>query len=72
MSGISAIASKLRNLVKKTKIEPKKISVVYFDLDGTIDWPDNCNYKVLAVPKPMTEAEWEEACSDYYSDIESS
>ena len=70
MSGISAIASKLRNLVKKTKIVPKKISVVYFDLDGNIDWPENCNDRVLAVPKLMKVEEWEKACSDYYSAIE--
>ncbi|MFC1844829.1 hypothetical protein ACFLZ5_08575 [Thermodesulfobacteriota bacterium] len=72
MSGISAIASKLRSLVKKTKIEPRKVSVVYFDQDGNIDWPDNCNDYVLAVPKPMTEEEWEKAYSDYYKSIESS
>ena len=69
MSGLTAIASKLRSLVKKTKIEPKKVSVVYFDQDGIIDWPDNCNKGVLAVPKKMTEAEWEKACADY-SNIE--
>jgi hypothetical protein len=62
MAGLTAIASKLRNLVKKTKIEPKKVSVVYFDLDGNIDWPDNCNEGVLAVPKPMSHEEWEAYC----------
>ena len=69
MSGLSAIASKLRNLGKKTKPEIRKVSVVYFDRDGNIEWPDNCNKGVLAVPKPMTIEEWE-AYSDYYRSIE--
>ena len=63
MSGISAIASKLRNLGKKTKPEVKKVSVVFFDIDGTIDWPDNPADGVLLVPRPMTIKEWEEYCA---------
>jgi hypothetical protein len=59
MAGISALLSKLKNLQNKTKTDPKKVSVVYFGLDGKIEWPDNCNDGVLAVPKPMTMKEWE-------------
>jgi hypothetical protein len=64
MSGISAISSKLRSLGKKTRPEVKKVSVVYFDQDGNIDWPDNCNESgILLVPKPMTVEEWEAYCA---------
>jgi hypothetical protein len=63
MSGLTAIASKLRHLCKNTKPEIKKISVVYFDVDGTIAWPKNCNDGVLLVPKAMTCEEWENYCS---------
>ena len=69
MSGINAIASKLRNLCKKTKPEVKKVSVIFYDIDGTFVVPDNVNDGVLLVPKPMTVEEWEDYCSQ---EIESS
>jgi len=62
MSGINAIASKLRNLLKKTKPEIKKVSVIFYDIDGTFDVPENVNDGVLLVPKPMTMEEWELYC----------
>ena len=65
MSGLSAAQGKIRHLRKQSATVEKKhkVSVVYFDLDGTIDWPDNPNEGILLVPRPCrTPEEWEEQC----------
>jgi len=68
MSGISALKSKRKNLSNKTKVETPKVLVVYFVSKGKIEWPENFNDGVLAMPKMMTLEEWGNA--DFSQDIE--
>ena len=60
MSGISAAQGKIRHLSKQSVDVQlgRKISVVYFDENGQIDWPPNCNSDVLSVPRPVSLGEW--------------
>ena len=70
MSGISAIKSKIKTLLSKTKIEPKQVSVVFYEIgkEEEFVFPENCNESgVLLVPKTMSIADWERA--DFSRDI---
>ncbi len=58
-AGIGALQSGLNRMKKKLPNRDKKISVVYMNKDGTVDFPENCNPGVLLVPARMTEEEWE-------------
>lgn len=64
MGGVSQLKSKIKKL-SRTSFEilrGQKHSIVYMDSDGTILWDDRVNYHdgVLAVPLPMSGAEWEQ------------
>jgi len=64
MSGWTSAQSRIKNLSKKSLVVElgNRVSVVYMDKDGRIDWPENPVPGVLAVPKPMSESEWTEMC----------
>ncbi|BCO08588.1 hypothetical protein GF1_09640 [Desulfolithobacter dissulfuricans] len=58
-TGVNALQSVLDRVKKKAPLQERKISVVYRNEDGTVDYPENCNEGVIIVPRPMTEAQWE-------------
>lgn len=60
MGGWSSAESRLRNLDKKSKAveQGNRVSVVYMDTEGNIDWPPNAGAGVLVVPLPMSKEEW--------------
>jgi hypothetical protein len=62
MAGITAINSKIRSLnrVARNALAPKVVSVVHYDENGVIYWPENPNPGgVLVVPRPCTAEEWQ-------------
>ncbi len=61
MAGLSALQSKLSKLNTISHPSKKqKVSVVFMNDDGTVDFPENCNKGgILLVPPIMTDEEWE-------------
>ena len=63
MSGWSSAQSRIRHLGKKSQVveQGNRVSVVYMDDDGNIDWPPNPAAGVLVVPHPCkTNREWQD------------
>lgn len=61
-AGVGALQSALGRVKKKLPNPNKKISVVYMNKNGSVDWPpeDQINRNgVLLVPEQLTELEWE-------------
>ncbi len=58
-AGVGALKSALGRVKRKLPNQDKKISVVFMNKDGTVDFPENCNPGVLLVPAEVSEADWE-------------
>ena len=58
-AGIGALQSALGRIAKKAPFKDGKISVVFMNEDGSVNYPENCSKGILLVPRPMTEAQWE-------------
>lgn len=59
-AGIGALQSALSRIAKKAPLQDRKISVVFMNDDGTVDYPENCNKGILLVPKPAAnDLAWE-------------
>lgn len=62
MAGFESVQSKIKKIGEKAQAvqQGRRVSVVYMNDDGSIDWPENPAAGVLVVPRPMTEEEWEQ------------
>ena len=58
-AGINAMRSVLDRITKRLPNRNKIISVVHMNVDGSVDFPENCGPGVLLVPAEMSESEWE-------------
>ena len=60
MAGLESLQSKIKKIGEKAHaaFQGKRLSVVYMNDDGSIDWPDNPATGVLVVPRPMSVDEW--------------
>ena len=56
MSGWSSAQSRIRHLGKKSQVveQGNRVSVVYMDDDGIIDWPPNPAAGVMVIPKTLS------------------
>jgi hypothetical protein len=64
--GISHLKNRTKKLGKDSfdALRGRMHSIVYMDTEGNILWDKKVNYNsgVLAVPSPMTLAQWQERC----------
>lgn len=60
-TGVNALESVVGRLKRKLPRKNNKISVVYMNKNGSINFDEDKEYNagVLAVPLPVTEEEWE-------------
>ncbi len=60
--GWSSAQSRLRHLGKKAEVvvKGKLVSVVYFDEDGVINWPEHPGPGILLTPRVLSVEEWVE------------
>ncbi len=68
MSGLTAIASKIKFLKNKIRIKPRLRSVLTFsefaEIERTGIIPDDVHWNgILLVPDKMTDAAWEDYCT---------
>ncbi len=60
--GWSSAQSRIKQLGKKAEMveRGKLVSVVYFDEDGVIDWPQNPAPGILLTPRVLSVEQWVE------------